>query len=87
MLLAGHGNNGRDGYVVAKLAGGGKQVTVLAYDGQHPLPAEAEQAKAAWRAAGGEIHPADQPWPEEVEVINRTQSGAARPLPRAYHRG
>lgn len=71
LVLAGHGNNGGDGYVVAQLAAAaaGKQVTVLACSGQHPLPAEAEQAKAAWLAAGGEIRSAEEPWPQDVEVI------------------
>ncbi|MBT9431307.1 bifunctional ADP-dependent NAD(P)H-hydrate dehydratase/NAD(P)H-hydrate epimerase [Candidatus Sodalis endolongispinus] len=70
LVLAGHGNNGGDGYVVAQLAAAaGKQVTVLACAWPHPLPAEAEQAKAAWRASGGVVHPADQHWPEDVEVI------------------
>lgn len=69
LVLVGHGNNGGDGYVVALLAAASKQVTVLAYGDKFSLSAEAAQAKAAWLAAGGEIHSAEEPWPQGVEVI------------------
>lgn len=70
LILSGHGNNGGDGLVVARLAqAAGLTVTVLACEGRQPLPEEASLARDAWLAAGGTIHDASAPWPEEVDVI------------------
>ncbi len=70
LVLCGHGNNGGDGYVVARLAtAAGISVTLVALESDKPLPEEAEQARAAWLNAGGEIHAADLLWPEEIDLI------------------
>lgn len=70
LILCGHGNNGGDGYVIARLAqAAGLQVTLLACTGNKPLPEEAAQARDSWLAAGGVVHAADAAWPESVDII------------------
>ncbi|WP_312816286.1 bifunctional ADP-dependent NAD(P)H-hydrate dehydratase/NAD(P)H-hydrate epimerase [Atlantibacter subterraneus] len=70
LVLCGHGNNGGDGYVVARLAKAeGIDVTLLALESEKPLPEEAACAREAWLNAGGEIHAPDAPWPQGVSLI------------------
>ncbi|WP_202561566.1 bifunctional ADP-dependent NAD(P)H-hydrate dehydratase/NAD(P)H-hydrate epimerase [Enterobacter cancerogenus] len=70
LILCGHGNNGGDGYVVARLAiAAGLRVTLLAQESDKPLPEEASAARDAWLNAGGMIHAPDILWPDDVALI------------------
>ena len=70
LILCGHGNNGGDGYVAARLAqAAGIRVTLLALESDKPLPDEAARARAAWLDAGGTIHAPAMPWPAETDLI------------------
>ncbi len=85
LILCGHGNNGGDGYVVARLAqAAGIDVTLLAQESDKPLPDEAHEAREAWLNAGGVIHAQNIVWPETVALIIDALLGTGlRSAPRA----
>ena len=56
LIMCGPGNNGGDGYVVARLANkAGVDVTVCSLTDPEQLKGDAAQAYADWQAAGGEV--------------------------------
>lgn len=70
LILCGHGNNGGDGYIVAQCAlNAGLTVTLIACEGNRPLPAEASQASEQWLSAGGMILPQESLWPQDIDLI------------------
>lgn len=70
LVLCGHGNNGGDGYVVARLATeAGVRVTLIAGTGSRPLPEEAAAARQAWLDAGGLELASDSRWPVDIDLI------------------
>ncbi|HAT3953246.1 bifunctional ADP-dependent NAD(P)H-hydrate dehydratase/NAD(P)H-hydrate epimerase [Kluyvera georgiana] len=94
LILCGHGNNGGDGYVVARLAqAAGIRVTLLAQVSDRPLPEEAYTARAAWLEADGVIQSTDMPWPQDGDLIidgllgtglqNAPRDDMASPIARA----
>lgn len=69
-LFCGHGNNGGDGYVVARIAREkGYRVLLSQVGDPDTLCGEAKQAKDAWLASGGEITQADQNCSIESDLI------------------
>lgn len=70
LILCGHGNNGGDGYILAARAqAAGLKVTLIACEGNRPLPAEAALAREQWLSAGGNIFPQDCLWPQDIDLI------------------
>lgn len=70
VVLAGPGNNGGDGYVMARLAreDGIPAMVLPAVDGQR-LQGDAARARADWLACGGEEFPAAAGLPSDTGVI------------------
>lgn len=70
LILCGTGNNGGDGYIVARLCqAAGIQVTLLALESRKPLPEEAFLARQAWLDVGGIAQHWQTPWPESIDLI------------------
>ena len=80
-VACGPGNNGGDGYVVARLAkAAGCVVRVVCPHGASPRTPESRRALAAWRAAGGGVTGFDGMLPEaDVWVDALYGTGLTRP--------
>ncbi|MBP6626215.1 MAG: NAD(P)H-hydrate dehydratase [Arenimonas sp.] len=80
-VACGPGNNGGDGYVLARLArAAGCKVQVVALPGQGPRTPEARAALADWRAEGGSVLAFDGHLPPaDVWVDALFGTGLARP--------
>jgi hydroxyethylthiazole kinase-like uncharacterized protein yjeF len=76
LVLCGPGNNGGDGYVIARrLAERGSKVRVAALG--EPKTADAKAARAAWQ---GEVEPIEEAAPAALLVDALFGTGLARPL-------
>ncbi len=86
LVLAGPGNNGGDGFVLArKLRQAGHAVHVVAMAAPEELPVDAGAARAAWVRDGGEIFlelPGRRDWALVVDALFGI--GLSRPLEEPY---
>lgn len=70
VVVCGGGNNGGDGYVLARFAqAAGLTVTVLAATPPESLRGDARQAHADWKASGGRVRPFESALLLDGEVI------------------
>ena len=89
LILCGPGNNGGDGFVVARLLSAVNwRVTTLLYGDEAALPPDAAENLRRWRAMGGEVAPleatsAPVEYGEFVDLLVDAVFGAglSRPLP------
>lgn len=87
MILCGGGNNGGDGYVVARLAHDfGVKPLVVALSDPASLSGDAKQAFEDWRDSGGETLPWPQAIPDEVNLVIDAMLGTGldRPVGGPY---
>ncbi len=70
LVCCGAGNNGGDGYIVACLAKSmGVHVTVWQYGDPEKLKGDALTAYYHWLDHGGEVYPADDVIPDDVDLV------------------
>ena len=85
LVLAGPGNNGGDGFVLARcLRERGHAVHLACLTNPDQMPADARAARERWLTAGGEIHTdfADQAWALAVDALFGI--GLTRPIDTAH---
>ena len=88
LVFCGAGNNGGDGFVIARLAlAENWQVEVLLLGDAERMSADARQARAAFESAGGSINlfTADVPITADIVVDALLGTGVDRPLADAWH--
>jgi hydroxyethylthiazole kinase-like uncharacterized protein yjeF len=86
-VLCGPGNNGGDGYVLARLArAAGLKVRVIALSDPHALRGDAARAHADFAATGGRVESLDEwvPGPCDLVVDAMLGTGVDRPLEEPF---
>ena len=86
-ICCGGGNNGGDGYVVARLAlESGLGVQLIAMKSPEELSGDAARAARDWQQSGGRIEPADERLRGDVVVDALLGTGLDRPVGDDYAR-